>query len=164
MDKLSADNIEELLKELQPTIGDDYRCSDDPEDDSPGMCVTVATTNGVDWSYQTGDNSYSGGAYGYAHWSTILLMKDEEDLTMLASQAYDELIDLVATADENSESPTKLKYHELHEDAEVTWTDPEGENSGIYKVTELGEFKGAKTLINIENDTDAWEVYLEELS
>jgi hypothetical protein len=164
MSKLTADAIEDLLSELQPTIADEYRCSDDPEDTEPGMCITVATTNGVDWGWQSGDNSYSGGAYSYAHWSVILLMRSEEDLTMLASAAYDELMDAVCVAHENSENPTKLKYHELKEDQDVTWTDPDGIDSGIYKITDIGEYIGPQTSITIENETDSFEVYLEELS
>jgi hypothetical protein len=38
-------------------------------DDKPGIDLTIGvdTTTG-EWSYQTGDNSFSGGAYGYRDW------------------------------------------------------------------------------------------------
>lgn len=64
--------VAKLLIALKPQIGDDYRASDDPHDNAPGMCVTIGATPNdcgtLDWDYQTGDNSYTGGAYGHAHW------------------------------------------------------------------------------------------------
>ena len=56
-----------LIRDLKKDIGDDYRCTDDPDDKTPGMCLTIGADE-EGWSYQTGDNSYTGGAYGYAHW------------------------------------------------------------------------------------------------
>lgn len=57
-----------LIKELKKQIGDEYRASDDST--RPSMSVTVgADADG--WSYQTGDNSYTGGAYGYATWAVV---------------------------------------------------------------------------------------------
>lgn len=69
-----------LLKSLKSDIGDDYRASDDTDDDRPGMCVTIGFTPETDdepfsWSYQTGDNSYSGGAYGHANWGVVSLYR-----------------------------------------------------------------------------------------
>ena len=63
----SIKEVAALVKALKGDIGDDYRASED--EDIPGMAITI----GVDpdtgsWSYQTGDNSYSGGAYGYQFW------------------------------------------------------------------------------------------------
>lgn len=65
-----------LLRSLKADIADDYRCSDDPEDTTPGMLVTF----GIDpatgkWGYQTGDNSYSGGAYGFPVWGLAYLYR-----------------------------------------------------------------------------------------
>lgn len=62
-----------LLISLKPDIADDYRATDDPDDDQPGMCVTFATTDFSSWSYQTGDNSFSGGCYGHPHWAVVYL-------------------------------------------------------------------------------------------
>lgn len=63
--------IRSLLVSLKSDIGDDYRASDDPDDNIPGMCVTIGCTPGhwdkdsfpkewipYSWSYQTGDNSF----------------------------------------------------------------------------------------------------------
>lgn len=71
--------IKTLLVNLIPSIDDDYRCTDDPEDNEPGICVTVGATIGEDgeisWSYQTGDNSFTGGAYGHPVWGVGYLYR-----------------------------------------------------------------------------------------
>lgn len=63
----SIKELASLIKSLKGDICDDYRCSDDPEDTTPGIQITIGA-NDKSWHYQTGDNSYSGGAYGYSHW------------------------------------------------------------------------------------------------
>ena len=66
-----------LVAALIPEIADDYRATDDPDDDEPGMCLTVATDDELScWSYQTGDNSFTGGAYGLPHWAVVYLSRD----------------------------------------------------------------------------------------
>lgn len=63
----------ELIRDLKGDIMDDYRCTDqDMDDETPMMTVTI----GLDpedgsWGYQTGDNSYTGGAYGYHYWAVV---------------------------------------------------------------------------------------------
>ena len=66
--------ITELLKSLKKDIQKDYRSYE--EATVPSMLVTL----GVDvdekgevrgWNYQTGDNSYTGGAYCYQVWAVI---------------------------------------------------------------------------------------------
>lgn len=65
----------QLVASLIPTIHDDYRA--DEETDTPSMSVTVgADADG--WSYQTGDNSFTGGAYGYATWAVTTLERDTD--------------------------------------------------------------------------------------
>ena len=64
--------IASLIKSLKRDIGDDYRA--DEESTTPSMQVTI----GVDpstgaWSYQTGDNSYTGGAYGFHYWGVTAI-------------------------------------------------------------------------------------------
>lgn len=86
--------LAELARDLIPTIGDDFRCYPDDTSDEPGMMVTI----GVDergWSYQTGDNSYTGGAYGYAHWGVCSLCRDDDP----AEFARAIVEDLESTAD-----------------------------------------------------------------
>ena len=69
------DDLVQLFTALIPEIADGYRASED--DDEPGMMVTVATDDDVScWSYQTGDNSFTGGAYGLPHWAVIYLSRE----------------------------------------------------------------------------------------
>lgn len=82
--------ITALLKELQKDIGEEYRASED--DDTPSMQVTIALDDNLDrWTYQTGDNSFSGSCYHYPYWGVDTLTR-ESDCAELA----DELIELVA--------------------------------------------------------------------
>lgn len=88
----------QLLKRLKRGIADDYRATDDPDDNRPGMCVTVSTRDGSDWSYQTGDNSYTGGCYGHPHWAVVYLYR-RSNCAALAADAVDGLAELVAEAE-----------------------------------------------------------------
>ena len=78
-EQLLADMVT-LARDLIPVIEDDYRCSDDSDDSEPGMQVTIGcecpSADSMSWSYQTGDNSFTGGAYGYAHWGIGYLYRD----------------------------------------------------------------------------------------
>ena len=59
-----------LIKAIKRAgIDDDYRAYPDAEE--PGVLLTVGwdPVSG-DWSYQTGDTSYTGGAYGYPVWAS----------------------------------------------------------------------------------------------
>ena len=94
-EKLMASEIASLLKSLKSQIADDYRCSDDPDDKTPGMCVTVSTSDMQSWNYQTGDNSYSGGCYGDPHWSVIYLYR-RSNCSELATEAVNELAEAVS--------------------------------------------------------------------
>ena len=88
-----------LLISLKPEIGDDFRATDDPDDNTPGMCVTIGFTPATEdrecsWNYQTGDNSFTGGAYSHPHWAVICLGR-RSDCRELASDAADQIADLV---------------------------------------------------------------------
>lgn len=91
-----AREIRALLVSLKPTIGDDYRASDDPDDNLPGMAVTVGATVADDgelsWSYQTGDNSFTGGAYGHATWGVGYLYR-RSNCAEVADAIVDEIAD-----------------------------------------------------------------------
>lgn len=71
--------LRELARDLIPTIADDYRAYEyhDPEDDVPSMLVTIGADESG-WSYQTGDNSFSGGAYHYATWGVQALYRNSD--------------------------------------------------------------------------------------
>jgi hypothetical protein len=85
--------IARLLVMLKKDIRDDYRASDDPCDDIPGMCVTIGANDKGEWSYQTGDNSYTGGAYGMPYWGVISLYRNS-NCRELARDAIDQIADL----------------------------------------------------------------------
>jgi hypothetical protein len=88
--KLSA-----LFRALKPQIADEYRCSDDPDDTTPGMCVTIGCSPDGSWSYQTGDNSFTGGAYGHPDWAVVYLCR-RSDSRALAREAIDQIAELRA--------------------------------------------------------------------
>jgi hypothetical protein len=73
-----------LIKNLQADIGDDDRASDDPDDDIPSMQITIAMSDDPKkgWSYQTGDNSYTGNCYGSPYWGTATLTRDDDPATV----------------------------------------------------------------------------------
>lgn len=78
-DEFKNDMIE-LATRLIPTIDDDYRAFDDSDDETPGMQVTVGaecpSPDSMSWNFQTGDNSFTGGAYGFANWGIGYLYRD----------------------------------------------------------------------------------------
>lgn len=90
--------IRRLLVSLKPDIADDYRATDDPDDDTPGICVTIGATPQEDgtlsWHYQTGDNSFTGGAYGHRNWGVIYLYR-RSNSAELAHAAVDEIADSI---------------------------------------------------------------------
>jgi hypothetical protein len=79
--------IADTLKALKKEIGDEYRATE--EDTVPGMQVTFATTTGVNWVYQTGDNSYSGPCYSFPFWSVVYLYR-RSNCVELAKQVVEE--------------------------------------------------------------------------
>lgn len=67
------DDMVRLATILIPTIGEEYRATE--EDTEPSMAVTVgADVNG--WNFQTGDNSFTGDAYSFADWAVTYLTRD----------------------------------------------------------------------------------------
>jgi hypothetical protein len=86
--------IKQVLVHCKKHIHDDSRCFDDPEDNIPGMPVTIGHNpeTGL-WDYQTGDNSYSGAAYGYPNWAVVYLYR-RSNSHHLAKDAIKQLADL----------------------------------------------------------------------
>lgn len=69
----------DLLKSIKQQITSDtlVETGDGPK---PGIEVTIGFQynegdDALKWDYQTGDNSYTGGAYGYSHWAITTVMK-----------------------------------------------------------------------------------------
>lgn len=85
---ITIKEIKQLLISLKSDIYDDYRIADD--EDLPGIMVTIGYSPDGDWNYQTGDNSFSGGAYGHPHWAVVYLYR-RSNCTTLARNVIDEL-------------------------------------------------------------------------
>lgn len=83
-------DLRSLLIALKGDIDDDYRADDDC--DHPSMCVTIGASTDGSWDYQTGDNSYSGGAYGHKHWAVVTLDR-RSNCTELARDIQGQLLD-----------------------------------------------------------------------
>jgi hypothetical protein len=79
-----------LLRQLKPDIGDDYRSHE--EATRPSMSVTLGVSDDGSWSYQTGDNSFTGGAYGHAYWAVIDLDR-RSNCKALADDAVTQVAD-----------------------------------------------------------------------
>lgn len=92
-------DLYDLCRAVKSEISDEYRAFDD--DDKPGIQLTVACNDddgGADgnWSYQTGDNSYTGGAYHFQHWAVVGVYRTsncKELADDILSQLYDLLPD-----------------------------------------------------------------------
>lgn len=68
-----------LIKAIKKQISDEYRAFD--EDKKPGIQITVgANTTTGEWDYQSGDNSYSGGAYFYKDWGVVGIYRNSNSL------------------------------------------------------------------------------------
>ena len=67
-----------------------YGCFKEYEhDDGPEYQITFGLSkDGKSWNYQTGDNSFTGGAYGFEHWAITYLY---EGITV--DSLYKEMID-----------------------------------------------------------------------
>jgi len=62
-----------LVRHVRADISSEYRAFED--DTAPGIQLTVGA-NRTSWNYQTGDNSFTGGAYGYSHWAVMGVYRD----------------------------------------------------------------------------------------
>ena len=91
--------LRNLLIALKPQIADDYRATDDSEETLPGMCVTIGANKAGNWNYQTGDNSFTGGAYSFPYWAVVYLYR-RSDSRELARDARDQLAELMASDSE----------------------------------------------------------------
>ena len=69
---LSIKELAALLVHLKKAIDDDFRASGCEDSDIACIDVTIGADE-TGWSYQTGDNSFTGGAYHYKHWGVGIL-------------------------------------------------------------------------------------------
>lgn len=84
-----------LIVSLKKTIGDEYRAYEDDDSTTPSMLVTIGANEKGEWNYQTGDNSYSGGAYGFPHWAVVAIDR-RSNSREVARDIRDQLADLMA--------------------------------------------------------------------
>jgi hypothetical protein len=72
----SIESIASLIRELKPTILDEYRAYENDESDEPSMLLTVGCDTETGWwGWQTGDNSFTGGAYGFPIWGCAAITR-----------------------------------------------------------------------------------------
>ncbi len=80
-----------LVRHVKTYISPEYRA--DEFDEMPGICLTIGwSAESGEWSYQTGDNSYTGGAYHYPHWAVVSVSRrsNSRDLALdIRSQLAD---------------------------------------------------------------------------
>jgi hypothetical protein len=62
----SVKELAHLIRAIKKDISDEYRAHE--EDEIPGICLTIGCSYDKGWGWQTGDNSYTGGAYGHPFW------------------------------------------------------------------------------------------------
>ena len=91
--------LKSLLIALKNDIADDYI---EEGETIPSICVTIGANIKGEWSYQTGDNSYSGGAYLYPHWAVIQLYRRSNSLE-LARDIRNQLAELMVYEWENQQ-------------------------------------------------------------
>jgi hypothetical protein len=81
-----------LIKNIKRSISDDCRAFSD--DEIPGIQLTVGWNNETgEWDFQTGYNSYSGGAYFYPHWAVVGVYR-RSNSNELARDIQNQLADL----------------------------------------------------------------------
>lgn len=82
-------DLYQLCRDVKESIADDYRA--DAEETRPSELLTVGADE-TGWSWQTGDNSFTGGAYGYPFWGVVGVYRDSNCMT-LAREIKDQLED-----------------------------------------------------------------------
>ena len=85
--------LKSMFVALKATIHDDYSTEGDEPGAPPSMSVTVGwTPEDGGWNFQTGDNSFTGGAYGHPLWAVVYLTR-RANSTELAREVRSQLLD-----------------------------------------------------------------------
>jgi hypothetical protein len=90
----------QIIAIKKSTYWPDFRlggvCSD-PDDDGPSyLQITFGTDEALStWSFQTGDNSYTGGAYGFPYWG-ICYVRPTTNSKEAAMEAIDQILESIA--------------------------------------------------------------------
>ena len=66
-----------LVHDLKTHALDPDCRSEGQDDDTPTLQLTIGA-DASGWNYQTGDTSFTGGAYGFAHWGIAYITADSE--------------------------------------------------------------------------------------
>ena len=76
--------VQDCQNQVQKNIEDDYIC----------LTIGASVKNGkiTNWNYQTGDNSFSGGAYGFFFWGVVNVYLDS-DCKELAKDLESQILD-----------------------------------------------------------------------
>lgn len=90
MNKPTIKDLTALIVSVKSDISDEYRAFD--FDETPGIQLTVAMNDNGEWTYQTGDNSYMGGAYNMPYWSVNGVYRNTNPREM-AREIQAELLD-----------------------------------------------------------------------
>jgi hypothetical protein len=87
------EEIRHLVNYTKNTIlGEDD--GDWEEDETPFNYLTIGMNEAGEWGFQTGDNSFTGGAYGYPHWAVVSITEDS-DPEEVFQDICDQLADLM---------------------------------------------------------------------
>ncbi len=78
----------ELAALVRSVLCADFRAFEG--DETPGICLTVGASLSGKWSFQTGDNSFTGGAYGFHSWGVAGVYRDSNSFDV-ADTILDEL-------------------------------------------------------------------------
>ena len=92
MKTLTIKTVSALIRAIKAEISDEYRAY--PDDNEPGILLTIGAGE-TGWNYQTGDNSYTGGAYGYPWWGVVAVYRDSNSRD-LAREAIEQIRDIAA--------------------------------------------------------------------
>jgi hypothetical protein len=81
--KITNEVKTDLKKLIELNIGNwqsylDESQSSEDLDQPDGQLTIGLNDKGDEWNYQTGDNSFTGGAYCFAHWAVVYFYKDTE--------------------------------------------------------------------------------------
>ena len=86
---------EENWEDFAP--GGDCHDPDDGDEVTSAMQLTVGTNDGTSWGYQTGDNSFTGGAYGSRHWAVTWIGPDSKPADVV-EEICDQWLELLCEA------------------------------------------------------------------
>lgn len=88
---VSIKALARAVKSVKSQIHDDFRAFE--EDEIPGIQLTIGYDDKTgEWAGQTGDNSYTGNAYGYPHWAVVGVYRNSNSIELardIQSQLYD---------------------------------------------------------------------------